>query len=436
MSGADPEKLYDFLNAVPHQLTIDLVRLSPYIHAMRNLAEILSWNSKPVYNSWLALTAWWTVCLFYEEVVRYGFPLALAFLFFRPGWSGQQPSTPVTEDQFQVIIGDLSILSRLTPVLPSRLGSLTSSVVFRAAGCLLVAYLTLTFLVSLRTVIALIGTVIISWRAPWAIYTRRTVWSSAYFRSGCYRMWSRISGEPITPAVFTPPSSAPQPVSTVRFLFTIYENQRWWMGLDWTAALLPAERPSWCSSRQDPISPPNAFALPDPSTTYLTDSQGQRIKRTATWRWEEAEWKVIVRKEDTLLRVEKPLPEDPNTASKIAAKTREASQSVSLEASESSTEEPPDWQEEEDIVTDSDGWIYGDNKWEGKNNKGGIGKFTRYRRWTRIAVVEEATEIVQAGPTGIEPAVPPMPESSISDNSHASDNPLRQRLRTAFVKGT
>ncbi len=31
----------------------------------------------------------------------------------------------------------------------------------------------------------------------------------------------------------------------VVYQFSIFENQRWWVGLDWTAALLPQERPSW-----------------------------------------------------------------------------------------------------------------------------------------------------------------------------------------------
>ena len=30
--------------------------------------------------------------------------------------------------------------------------------------------------------------------------------------------------------------------------------------------------------------------------------------------------------------------------------------------------------EEEDPFTDVEGWIYGDNKWEGASCKGGIGK--------------------------------------------------------------
>ena len=29
-----------------------------------------------------------------------------------------------------------------------------------------------------------------------------------------------------------------------RFAFTVYENKRWWVGLDWTAALFHGERPS------------------------------------------------------------------------------------------------------------------------------------------------------------------------------------------------
>lgn len=31
----------------------------------------------------------------------------------------------------------------------------------------------------------------------------------------------------------------------VEVQFTVFENQRWWVGLDWTHALLPGERASW-----------------------------------------------------------------------------------------------------------------------------------------------------------------------------------------------
>jgi hypothetical protein len=39
-------------------------------------------------------------------------------------------------------------------------------------------------------------------------------------------------------------------------------------------------------------------------------------------------------------------------------------------------EEPFEGGDEEDglVVTDPDGWVYGDNKWEGGSAKGGLGK--------------------------------------------------------------
>ena len=54
-----------------------------------------------------------------------------------------------------------------------------------------------------------------------------------------------------------------------------------------------------------------------------------------------------------------------------------------------------------ELPTDADGWIYGDNKWEAASAKGGMGKYTRYRRWTRIAVLEETVEVVGPGELGI-----------------------------------
>ena len=85
------------------------------------------------------------------------------------------------------------------------------------------------------------------------------------------------------------------------------------MGLDFSPALLPGERPSWCTSNQQPVSPPAAFSLPSPTIVYLPAPDGKRrIKRTAVWFWEEPEWKVVVRREGSpaprMERVERPLP--------------------------------------------------------------------------------------------------------------------------------
>lgn len=154
------------------------------------------------------------------------------------------------------------------------------------------------------------------------------------------------------------------------------------MGLDFSPALLPGERPSWCSVSLQPVSPPNAFVLPEPTSVYLRDSNGKRVKRTATWKWEEPEWRVLVRKEDGVVsRVEKPVPapkeENSSLLMKAAGKMKDVNSLQSPangEGDRPSSEKDEDESEDEDIPTDVDGWVYGDNKWEARSSKGGMGK--------------------------------------------------------------
>jgi hypothetical protein len=88
----------------------------------------------------------------------------------------------------------------------------------------------------------------------------------------------------------------------IYFRFELFENQRWWMGLDWTSALLPQERPSWCDVHLLPVSPPMAFTLPPSSSIDVpapTDTEPRaQVRRTATWRWIDDDWTVYKRTGD------------------------------------------------------------------------------------------------------------------------------------------
>jgi hypothetical protein len=134
---------------------------------------------------------------------------------------------------------------------------------------------------------------------------------------------------------------------------------------------------------------------------------------------------------------------------------------------------PADTAGEED-VTDSDGWIYGDNKWENLSGKGGIGKvspalvrlvfpslsdylclqYTRFRRWTRYAVLYETVETLspsepgspvtantavdQAAPNEwtVEPSSPTQRVAELNPDQHPAQaedgDRLRRRLRHAL----
>jgi len=263
----------------------------------------------------------------------------------------------MTEVSVQTAMGDLATLLVLLPsppTLPAFLSSSTlpSAALFRACALASVPYLILTYLVPLRVLVGLLGTIILTYRAPFTQLLRAALWRSAFVRWAVYRSWAELTGIPITYPIPISPvdvvvASANATVTArVQFAFMVYENQRWWMGLDWTAALLPGERPSWCSASQAPLPPPAAFALPEPTTASLPVNGPPDAceRRTATWAWAEPEWRVIVRRDGD-------------------------SSADAVEGVENTAEE-----------TDADGWVYGDNKWENHSGKGGLGK-VRTRLW-------------------------------------------------------
>ena len=187
----------------------------------------------------------------------------------------------------------------------------------------------------------------------------------------------------------------PESARSIRFLITIYENQRWWVGLDWTAALLPGERPSWCSTSLDPLSPPSAFTLPSQTCTFSSDGKGGIVKRTATWTWDEGEWKVVVHKELGIKRVERELPEPKedttthanrlgkakNKLSDVGSKLKPSRDNDTGDVETNNTEDQDAHSSHselngnaDDQLTDNDGWVYGDNKWKAFSSSGGLGK--------------------------------------------------------------
>jgi len=377
--------LIDFLHAVPAPLVVLLVRLAPPLASLRYVAQILSWQTSWI-DCWLLLAAWWAAVLFTDFALRY-FLFAVicsALVYSRrrqpPRQYNADASHTMTEVSVQTAMRDLAALLVLLPsppTLPAFLSSSTlpSAALFRACALASIPYLILTYLVPLRVLVGLLGTIILTYRAPFAQLLRAALWRSSFVRWPVYRSWACLTGIPITYPIPIPPVDAAVAVqganstvtARVRFAFMVYENQRWWMGLDWTAALLPGERPSWCSASQAALPPPAAFALPAPTTAFLPVNGPPDAceQRTATWAWAEPEWRVVV--------------------------WRDGDSSVdAVEGAENTTEE-----------TDADGWVYADNKWENHSGKGGLGKYTRYRRWTRIAILTESTERVGPGPTGV-----------------------------------
>ena len=147
--------------------------------------------------------------------------------------------------------------------------------------------------------------------------------------------------------------------SGVKFTFIIYENQRRWVGLGWTASLFAYERPAWTDEHNNNAPQKDEFELPGVE-------DGSRMR----WQWAEgSRWRVDGVSDD---------------------------------------QGPVDYEGEEG----KNGWIYYDNKvgwwtllppgdgvtltylqWQnGRRGVDGWGKWTRRRKWYRDAELVEVDE--------------------------------------------
>lgn len=253
----------------------------------------------------------------------------------------------------------------------------------------------------LRHVVLFVGLVALTWCAPWAKLLRMALWRSALIRRTVLGVVACLSGSNTLEHAWR--TSKPK-VATVgktqkyetRFEFAIYENQRWWIGLDWTAALLPNERPSWSDSDNNPVEPPAAFSLPRPTRTAAPSDRPSLVDyRVSEWRWTDPEWTVDGAQFITSTVY---TPHDTEADEKLVRETQTASAPV-LDAAdrhqasvEALVDIPGIAHNPVTMSVDNEGWEYGDNTWGKLSKNNGLGRYTRRRRWIRHAVLVQTVE--------------------------------------------
>lgn len=461
----------------------------------------------------MLLLTWWALCFGSSYVFAW---LAPALLFLpllpigrlrigpaRPAPRQTTPAQPATSETLLHTLSDLNKIQGLLPASPgpsishwyARFTQLGPWRLVRGLVVIWSTWLVLGYTLGTRVLAALTGSAILLAPSPPLAHVISLLGKSLAARRVAallflivfgsperdYKLGSPIgwvkskwarSRRPSAALAFKPvdkededPAPADRAGNPIYFRFEIHENQRWWMGLDWTSALLPQERPSWCDSHLFPVSPPQAFVLPPPSSIDFpspTKSEPRAmVRRTATWRWLDDDWNIVragpgagVTTAAVIASpVEEPAPSSrpssgvfsqsmddnharapsiaeqafakglgrlkgvplPGTSSPGQSPVRqtdprrartgsEASSDISHHIDDIATSPFGSPIAESDEATDGDGWVYGDNKWENMTAKGGLGKFTRRRRWHRRAVcVETVHRIAElAVPEGYE----------------------------------
>lgn len=389
------------LLATPPQVTRALAYSHSFILPLNHFVGLLSWTTGDPWESFLLVASFWFVVLYGETVLRYAGPVVLVSLLvfgmytrrysplsstiltgekkrtnaYQRGSSDelkQRKSLDEILDTLQTFTARCNILLdpllRLTDFLSTQttataattrpaLTTLFIRILFCIPVWLLLTLSPLQILTTQRIVLVW-GTLVISWHSRPARVSRTILW-----RSKAVRTLTTL----ITGLDFPKPESAPQtsvasiPVATapnnpatttsspgVRFTFTLYENQRRWLGLGWTASLLSYERQAWTDEHLNSTAGPDEFTLPE------TDHDATR------WRWVEgSSW-----------RVEGAAVDNEKSAKRIGGGGG----------------------------GDESGWTYYDNKWQDGRKVDGWGRYTRRRKWVRDAELVEVTS--EGKPTG------------------------------------
>ena len=384
------------LLATPPQVTRALAYSHGFLIPLNKMVGLLSWTTGDPWESFLLVAVFWLSVLYGELVILYAGPVILVLFLvlgmylrrFSPlsstGWTGEKLKKAnnsgvehrISLDEIlatiQAFTGRCNIL--LAPMIQmtdflSTQQTATSATTRPALTALFVRILFATpvwFILTLpplriitgKRIVLIAGTLMLTWHSRPARIFRTILWRSR----GVRYLASTLTGLNLASAPQSRNALPPSNMAalrelkagnqSIRFTFSLYENQRRWIGLGWTSNMVAYERAPWTDEYLNATPSVHKFQLPE--------IEGGRAK----WRWVEgSSWKV---------ELPSSVPKDRNAA---AGNKR-----------------------------DDEAWTYFDNKWlHGARGQDGWSKYTRRRKWTRDAeLVDVTTETPIGADTVIE----------------------------------
>lgn len=383
------------LAATPPQVTRALAYSHPFILPLNHLAGLLSWTTGDPWESFLLVAAFWFTVLYGDDVLRWAGPVVVVVVLiagmysrrYSPlsstSWNGEKKKHKRSDSEsqqrksldeilltLQVFTNRCDVLLdpflRLTEFLSTQ-STATSATTRPALTSMFIRLLAITpvwvlltlpplRIITTQRVLLTLGTIGMTWHSRPSRASRSILW-----RSRAVRYIASVATGLNLPSPSLDKGKAPSPLPPrtpaalanalrskganpgVRFTFAIYENQRRWVLLGFTANTFLNERQAWTDEHLNSVPEKENFELPE------TDNE------TTKWRWVEgSEWKV-----------------------------------------------DPAWTDDAQItkgVRDKEGWTYYDNKWAYGSKIDDWSKWTRRRRWVRDAELVEVPPEELAAP--------------------------------------
>lgn len=389
------------LVATPPQVTRALAYSHPYILPLNKLLGLVSWTSGDPWESFLMLCVFWAITLYGDVLIRYAGPIVFALVLiggiwsrrYSPlssaGWTNEDAAASATSTKppaqdaeskgrhhksLDEILDALKLfISRCNTLLDpwialtdflSTQRTATSATTRPALTSLFIRILLVTpiwalltihpiALITTRRVVLVAGTIFLSWHSRPATVSRAILWRSHLLRQTTALVTGLTFAHPQSPSLHNPTAVAlankhldsKNAREGLRLTWSLWENQRRWIGIGWTGSMLAYERATWTDDALN--------AAPSVETFKLPAVEGG----VAKWRWvENSHWRVAPQKFA-----------DDKASHKDRSSTAQA----------------------DDDDDDRESWIYYDNKWRDPRARDGWGRYTRRRKWVREAELVE-----------------------------------------------
>ena len=375
----DDEKIVHstpLLNSTPPTVSKALVKLYPYLILCNEILSLVTWTGDDVWKSVLMVICYITTVLYFQVVVRYfGHFLFVGLLWGYSALDNFVEDTikekPTLDDIVHVITcvytkADL-LLSPLSVWTTNDIKRLLLTMAFLSPIYVIVSI----FIFSSQKLVLILGIYLLTYHSSWSRVTRRLLWKLKIVRllvfyitgldlsgvnkhqggifAAVHKKVKKLSSNSLSAA----DADDGKPI---RFTYVLYENQRRWLGIGWTANMLTYERSSWTDEFLNEAPSPEQFKLPEEASGMA-------------WRWVDKTWRLDMTNDGA----------------------------IQLSSSRPKTTASPG---------KDDGFIYYDNTWKKPSTEDSYSKYTRRRRWIRTAelirtdslsTVESSTDSVDGG---------------------------------------
>lgn len=348
------------LNSTPPIVSRQLLKLYPYLIILDRVLGVLTWNNYEMYwVNYLLIVIFVLFVGYFEFITKYLGHIVLILLLWvyslLDKYINSMVSAYPTLDDIVLIMGSLSQKADLVQAPITILNKQDITRLLFTISFFTPCYVILTsFIVSPRHAFLMLGLYILTYYSPLCRWLRMSLWSFRLIRLATFYLTGLNLGgltnrdkNAFRKAIETVVSKTDSKngdktghgitaTGGVKYTFVLYENQRRWIGIGWTASMLSYERDCWTDEFLNPTSNPPNFKLPQDES-----DENQ-------WRWLDDQWQLD--------------------------KTNDGS--IQLSSQESTLTTNP---------TNDEGFIYYDNTWKTPSLEDTFTKYTRRRRWVRTA---------------------------------------------------